>query len=155
MAVNAIPDGYHGSIPYLTVADGRTAMAFYASAFGAEEICAMPMPDGSLAHGEMKIGSAHFMLGQEMPMWGNKSPKSLGGTTSGIMVYMENVDAFVDRAIAAGATVKRPIQDQFYGDRSATLEDPDGHQWTFATHIEDVPPDEMQRRMDAMCAEMK
>lgn len=150
MAVKAIPDGYHGATPYLTVNGSAAAMAFYAKAFGAEEIMRMPMPDGSIAHGEMKIGNACFMLGEENPQWGNKSPLTLGGSPVGIMVYMADVDAFVAQAIAAGAVVKKPLQDQFYGDRSATLEDPFGHQWTFATHIEDVSAEEMNLRMAKM-----
>ncbi|MFO0810068.1 MAG: VOC family protein [Gemmataceae bacterium] len=152
MPVKPIPDGYHGATPYLTVKCGKEAMAFYAKAFGAEEVLTMPMPNGSIGHAEMKIGNAYFMLGEENPNWGNRGPKTLGGTPVGILVYTPNVDAFIDRAITAGAVVKKPLQDQFYGDRSATVEDPDGHQWTFATHIEDVSPAEMTKRMEKMMA---
>jgi PhnB protein len=146
MAVKAIPDGYEGVTPYLIVHDGPGAMDFYAKAFGAEELVRIPMPDGRLGHAELRIGRAIFMLADEFPEMSAPSPRTLGGTCVGLMIYVEGVDAFVARAVAAGAEVERPLKDQFYGDRSATLKDPYGHKWTFATHLEDLSPEELNRR---------
>lgn len=154
MSVTFIPDGYHTVTPYLTVRGAAKALDFYKEAFGAAEVLRMPMPDGSVAHAEFKIGDSVIMMGEENPMWGNKSPQALGGTPTGLMIYVPDCDAVFARALAAGATVMKPLADQFYGDRSGTVIDPFGHAWTVATHVEDVPPEEMQKRMDAMVAQM-
>ena len=152
MAVKPIPDGYHTVTPYLIVNGAVKAIEFYAAAFGATELFRLPSPDGKLGHAEIKIGDSPVMLADEFPDMGAKGPQSYGGSPVSILVYVADVDAMTERAVAAGATIVRPLQDQFYGDRSSTLTDPFGHQWTLATHKEDVAPDEMQRRMDAMMA---
>jgi len=152
--VKPVPDGYHTVTPYMTVRGAAKAIDFYKEAFGAVEVLRMPMPDGSVAHAEIKIGDSVIMMGEENPAWGNKSPQALGGTPTGLMIYVPDCDAVFARALAAGATVSKPLTDQFYGDRSGTVIDPFGHQWTLATHVEDVPPEEMQTRMDAMMAQM-
>jgi PhnB protein len=148
--VKAIPDQYRGATPYLCVDDGAQAMEFYQKAFGATELMRMPMPNGKLGHAEVKIGEAIVMLADEFPEMNFRSPRSIGGTPVNIMVYVENVDELVGRAERAGAKILRPPADQFYGDRMATLEDPFGHVWSFATHIEDVSPEEIERRAKAM-----
>jgi PhnB protein len=154
MAAQTPPAGYHTVTPYLTAHDAVAAIDFYKAAFGAVEVVRLAMPDGAIAHAEVKIGDSHVMLGQEDPAWGNKSPKSLGGTPSGFMVYVPDADAAFARAVAAGATPDRPLEDQFWGDRSGSVTDPFGHKWTLATHVEDVAPAEMQKRMDAWIASM-
>jgi len=154
VVVKPVPDGYHTVTPYMTVRGAAKAIDFYKEAFGAVEVLRMPMPDGSVAHAEIKIGDSVIMMGEENPAWGNKSPQALGGTPTGLMIYVPDCDAVFARALAAGATVSKPLTDQFYGDRSGTVIDPFGHQWTLATHVEDVPPEEMQTRMDAMMAQM-
>ncbi len=154
MSVKPIPDGYHSVTPYLILRDTAKAIEFYKAAFGAVELLRMPMPDGSVAHAEVKIGDSPVMMGEENPAWGNKSPQTLGGTPAGLCIYVADCDAVFAQAVAAGATVVKPLADQFYGDRSGTVLDPFGHQWTVATHIEDVPPAEMQARMEAMAAKM-
>ncbi|MFO0796922.1 MAG: VOC family protein [Gemmataceae bacterium] len=154
MAVKPIPDGYHSITPYLIVRGGAKALDFYKEAFGAVEVLRLPMPDGSIAHAEIKIGDSIIMLGEENEAWGSKSPALLGGTPTGLMIYVPDCDAVFNRAVAAGATVAKPLTDQFYGDRSGTVIDPFGHQWTVGTHVEDVEPAELQKRMDAMMAQM-
>ena len=149
MAVKPIPDGYHSVTPYLIVHDGAKALDFYKRAFGAVEAMRMNGPDGKVGHAEIKIGDSHIMLADEHPGMGFRSPKSLGGAGVSILLYLENVDARFKQAIDAGAKVLRPVVDQFYGDRSGTLEDPFGHVWTLATHTEDVPPEEMGKRAEA------
>lgn len=148
--VKAIPDGYQGVTPYLIVRGASRAIEFYKRAFGAKELTRMPMPDGRIGHAELAIGNGRIMLADENPEWQAKSPQLLGGSPVGLAVYVEGVDKFVETATAAGAAIERPLQDQFYGDRSATLRDPFGHQWTIAQHIEDVSPAEMAKRMAAM-----
>ena len=143
-----IPDGYHSVTPAIVVHDGLRALEFYTKAFGAEETLRMPMGD-KIGHAEIRIGDSIVMLSDEWPDMGILSPKSRGGTTVSLMIYLKDVDAAFGRAIDVGATVERPVQDQFYGDRSGTLIDPFGHRWTLSTHIEDVSPDEMNRRMKA------
>jgi PhnB protein len=123
--------------------------SFYATVFGATERMRMPEPDGRIGHAELQIGESLIMLSDEYPELGVRSPKALGGTSVTMSVYVEDVDGVFDRALQAGATVLRPIQDQFYGDRSGTLEDPFGHRWSVATHIEDVPPEELAARAAA------
>ena len=147
-----IPEGYHSVTPYLIVDDAEGALDFYAKAFGAEEVMRMPMGD-RIGHAEIKIGDSHLMLADEFPDQGHLGPKSRGGTSVSLMVYLADVDGAFERALRAGAREARPVQDQFYGDRSGTLFDPFGHQWTLATHVEDVEPAEMKRRMEAMASE--
>ena len=144
--VQPIPEGYHTATPYLIVSGAARAIEFYKKAFGATELFRMAQPDGRIGHAEIKIGNSPIMLADEFPEMGARSPQSLGGSAVSILLYVEDVDAFFHRATAAGATVRRPLADQFYGDRSCTLTDPFGHVWTFATHTEDVSPEEMQRR---------
>ena len=144
-----IPDEYRGATPYLSVPDGERALEFYKRAFGAREVMRVPMPGGKIGHAEIRIGDAPIMLADEVPEMNCRSPKSLGGTPVNILVYVSDVDALVRQAQGEGAKVLRPAQDQFYGDRMATLEDPFGHSWSFATHIEDVAPEEMQKRAAA------
>jgi PhnB protein len=150
MAVKPIPEGYHTLIPYLICRDASAAIAFYTKAFGAKEYVRMPAPDGRIMHAEMKIGDSVLMLADEAPEMGASSPHTVGGTPVGLCLYIADVDVVVPRAIDAGAKVERPLKTQFYGDRSATLIDPFGHKWTIATHVEDVTPEEMDRRMKEM-----
>ena len=149
-AAKPIPDGHEQAVPYLSVNGGARAIEFYQRAFGATETLRMAMPDGRIGHAEIRIGRAVLMLADEFPEMGFRSPRTLGGSPVTIHLYVEDVDALAARAVAAGATVKRPVQDQFYGDRSVTLEDPFGHVWSFATHKEDVPPEELRRRHAAL-----
>jgi PhnB protein len=145
-----VPDGYHTVTPYLSVRGADKAIEFYRKAFGAEEIYRIPMPEGKVGHAEMQIGSSRIMLADEFPGMPDNviaSPASLGGSSMGLNLYLPDVDAAFARAVAAGATVRRPVSDQFYGDRSGTLADPFGHIWTLSTHVEDVPPEEMMKRM--------
>ena len=153
MSANPIPDGYHSVTPYLIVKGAKDAIAFYSKAFGAEEIMRLVGPGEKLGHAEIQIGTSRVMLADEAPEMDAHAPQSPGSSGVGICLYVEDVDAVVAQAIDAGAKVKRPLQDQFYGDRSATLEDPFGHSWTVATHIEDVTPEEMQQRMEAMMSQ--
>jgi len=144
-----IPDGYHSVTPYMTLADAAAAIEFYKKAFGATELYRIPGPDGRIGHAEIQIGDCRMMLSDEFPEMGVTSPKTLGGTTASFLIYVPDVDTQFKRALAAGGKEIRPLQDQFYGDRSGTLTDPFGHKWTLATHVEDVPEDEMQRRSEA------
>ncbi len=146
------PDGYHTVTSYLTVRDAVAAVAFYQRAFGAELTMKLTMPDGSYAHAEVKIGDCHIMMAEENPQWGNQSPQLLGGSPVSFMVYVPDADAAFKRAIDAGCTQVRPVEDQFYGDRTGTLKDPFGFQWSLGTHTEDVSEAEGQRRMEAMFA---
>lgn len=150
--VQAIPAAYAGVTPYLIVRDAARMLDFYKQAFGATEVLRLPAPGGKIGHAEIKIGEGMVMLADESPEMGHKSPQTLGGAPVGMMFYVTDVDAQFAKAIAAGATVKEPLKDQFYGDRSGTLTDPSGHVWTIATHTEDVSPEEMDRRMKAMMA---
>lgn len=146
MAVAPIPKGYHSLTPYLFVKGAAEAIDFYQKAFGAKEVARMAGPNGKIMHAEVVIGDSHLMLADEMPEMGHKSPTSLGGATSSILLYVENVDKAFPKAIAAGARQVRPLEDQFWGDRMGSLADPFGHVWSLATHKEDVPPAEMQKR---------
>jgi PhnB protein len=148
-AVKAIPAGYTSVTPYLIIKGAGRAIDFYKRAFGAIEQMRMPMPDGRVGHAELKIGNSVVMMADEFPERGNKSPSTLGGTSGSIMLYVADVDSTFAQAIRAGAREVMPVTDQFYGDRSGFLEDPFGHQWTIATHVEDVSPQEMERRMKA------
>ena len=147
--VKAIPEGYEGATPYLIIKGAARALEFYKNAFGALEVMCMPGPGGTVGHAEIKIGKAMIMLADEFPEMNCKSPQSFGGSPVSIMVYVPDVDTFINRAVSSGAKVLRPVANQFYGDRSCSLEDPFGHQWHFATHVEDVPPDEMAKRAEA------
>ncbi len=153
MAVQPIPDGYHSITPYLILKGAANAIEFYQKAFGAAEFMRLDGPGGSVAHAEIQIGDSRIMLADECPDMNALAPQSPGSSGVGICLYVENVDEIVQQAIDAGAKVQRPLADQFYGDRSATLEDPFGHVWTVATHIEDVPPEEIDRRMAEMMKE--
>lgn len=148
--VQAIPADYAGVTPYLIVRDGTRAIDFYKKAFGATELMRFPGPDGKIGHAEVKIGDGVVMLADENPAMGHKSPQTLGDTAISLLFYVADVDAQFAKAVAAGATVKMPVKDQFYGDRSGTLSDPFGHVWTIASHVEDVSGEEMQRRLAAM-----
>jgi PhnB protein len=152
MAVKPVPPGFHTVTAYLRIRGAAEALEFYRKAFGAEERYRMAMPDGKVGHAEIKIGDSIVMLADEFPDWNVKGPQSLGGTSVGICLYVEDSDAAFQRAIDAGATVLRPLQDQFYGDRSGTVTDPFGHEWTLSTHKENVPPDELERRAKEMFA---
>jgi PhnB protein len=145
--VQAIPAGYHNITPYLMVRNAAAAIDFYKKAFNAVELMRFPGPGGKIMHAEVKIGDSPVMLADEMPEEGHVGPQTLGGVGVSMMLYVEDVDTRFAQAIAAGATVKRPVQDQFYGDRTGTLVDPFGHVWSIGTHKEDVSMDEMQRRM--------
>jgi PhnB protein len=147
--VKPIPEGYHTATPYLIVKGAAEAIDFYKKAFGATEL--MRMGDGkTIHHAEIKIGTSPIMLADEHVDMKAFSPATLGGSPITIMLYVENVDALFDQAVAAGAIVERPLANQFYGDRTAGLVDPFGHKWYIATHIEDVPHDELQKRAEAM-----
>ena len=150
--VNPIPEGYPRVTPYLHVSGAASAIDFYTRILGAEERMRMPAPEGKIGHAELGIGESIVMLADEFPDMGARGPKSIGGTPVTLHVYVEDVDAVLDAALAAGATSLRPAENQFYGDRTAQFEDPFGHRWNIATHVEDVPPDEMERRMSEMSA---
>ncbi|MCE9553014.1 MAG: VOC family protein [Planctomycetes bacterium] len=150
MSVTAIPAGQQAVAPYLAIAGGVEALEFYKKAFGVTEVHRLIMPDGRLGHAEIRLGGSPIMLADEFPEYGGKAPTTLGGSPVCIHLYVDDVDAFFQRALAAGAKERKPVTDQFYGDRSGQLEDPYGHLWWVATHKEDVPPAEMQKRVDAM-----
>ena len=150
--VQAVPAGYAGVTPYLIIRNASKAIEFYKKAFGATEVMRFPGPDGTIGHAEIKIGEGVVMLADESPEMGHKSPQTLGGTAITLLLYVPDVDAQFAKAVAAGGTIKNPLKDQFYGDRSGTITDPFGHIWTIATHTEDVSADEMQRRIAAMTA---
>jgi PhnB protein len=141
-----IPAGYHSVTPYIIVRNAARALDWYQNVFGAQEEIRFPMPDGKIGHAEIKIGDSHIMLADEFPQMNAVSPETIGGTASALMIYVEDVDSVFKKAVAGGARVKQDLQDKFYGDRNATFYDPFGHQWTIATHVEDVSPEEMQRR---------
>lgn len=143
-----VPDGYHSITPYLIVDNAAKAIDFYAEAFGARELFRLPMGD-RIGHAEIRIGDSVVMLADEFPTMGHLGPNSRGGPTASLLFYTEDVDASFARAIEAGCTAEREPQDQFWGDRMGTLRDPFGHQWSLATHKEEVSPEEMQRRMQA------
>jgi PhnB protein len=150
MAVKAIPDGYASVTPYLIIRGASQAIDYYKTVFGAAELFRIPGPDGKLGHAEIRIGNSVIMLADEVPAMDILGPQSLGGSAVGILLYVENVDKVFAQAIAAGGRQDKPLQNQFYGDRSGTIIDPFGHKWTVATHVEDVSPEEMNRRLAAM-----
>ena len=150
--VKPIPEGYPQVIPYLAIDGAGDAIEFYTNVFGARERMRMPAPEGKVGHAELELGDSLIMLADEFPDMGNRSPKSIGGSPVTIAIYVEDVDSVFERAIQEGATSLRPVENQFYGDRTGQLEDPFGHRWSVATHVEDVPPDEMEKRAAAVMA---
>jgi PhnB protein len=152
--VRPIPEGYHSVTPYLVVDDAAAAIDFYTRAFGAREKFRLPMGD-RIGHAEIIIGDSHVMLADEFPDMGHLGPKSRGGTTVSLMIYVEDVDSAFRQAIDAGATEKRAVENQFWGDRMGTLTDPFGHMWSLATTVEEVSPEEMQRRMPEFSSQHK
>jgi PhnB protein len=149
MPVKFTPDGYHTATPYLIVNGAAAAIEFYKKAFGATELFRMDAPGGKIGHAEIQIGDSRIMLADEFPEMDARGPQSIGGTPVSIMLYVEDVDTVFNRAIAAGAKVKQPVQDKFYGDRSGNFVDPFGHVWTIATHKEDLSPSEIGKRAEA------
>lgn len=151
--VKPIPDGYHSVTPYLYIDGAARAIDFYKQAFGAVEVMRLEASGGKIGHAEIKIGDSHVMLADEFPDMGARGPHTIGGTAVGLMVYLPDVDVVVDRAVKAGATLERPVENKFYGDRTGGIVDPFGHRWYIATHVEDVPPEEMDKRAAAAMAE--
>jgi PhnB protein len=149
MPVPPVPDGYHTVTPYLIVDGAVQAIEYYRKAFGASELLRIADPQGRIGHAEIRIGDSVIMLADEHPEMGYRGPRALGGSAVSILLYLADVDAVFERAISAGGKPLRPVADQFYGDRTGTLEDPFGHVWTLGTHIEDVSAEEMKRRMAA------
>lgn len=149
-SVKPIPDGYPAVAPYLSIDGAEAAIEFYADVFGAKERMRMPAPGGKIGHAELQLGDSLVMLSDAFPEMGHRTAKDLGGSPVSVAVYVEDVDAVFDRAVAAGATVVRPVENQFYGDRAGSFDDPWGHRWSVATHVEDVSPDEMARRSAEM-----
>jgi PhnB protein len=147
--VKPIPDGYPRAMPYLIVDGAAKALDFYKQVFEAKERMRMPTPQGKVGHAEITIGDSVIMLADEHPQMDARAPRAFGGSPVSIMVYVPDVDATVKTAVAAGAKVTRPVENMFYGDRTGTIDDPFGHRWHIATHIEDVPPEEMERRVAA------
>ena len=145
-AVQPIPEGYPVVTPYLCVDGAEPAIDFYTKVLGATERMRMPAPDGKIGHAELQLGDSVIMLSDEFPEMGALSPKTVGGSPVTLSVYVEDVDSVFDRAVQEGAKPLRPVEDQFYGDRSGQFEDPFGHRWNVASHVEDVPPEEMARR---------
>lgn len=141
-----IPDDYPQVIPYLCVDGASAAIEFYSDVLGATERMRMPAPGGKIGHAELELGDSMIMLSDEFPEMGQRSPKTIGGTPVTISVYVEDVDSVFDKAVKAGANALRPVENQFYGDRTGQFEDPFGHRWSVATRVEDVPPDEMAKR---------
>ena len=147
-----IPEGYHSVTPYLYMNDAARAIEFYKQVFGATEIMRMDAPGGKIGHAEIKIGDSHVMLGDECEDADARSPQTIGGSPVGLLLYVEDVDAVVERALAAGAKLLEPLEDKFYGDRMGKIVDPSGHIWAVATHKEDVSPEEMEKRVAAFHA---
>jgi PhnB protein len=148
--VKPIPDGYSAITPYLVVDGATRAIDFYKQVFGATERMRMPGPDGRIGHAELLIGGAVIMLADEFKDMGSKGPRTFGGSPVSILVYVNDVDAVVKKAVASGGRLTRPVENKFYGDRSGAIEDPFGHVWLVSTHVEDVSPEEMEKRMAAM-----
>ena len=154
MTVKPIPEGYHTATPYLIVDDAAEAIAYYTKAFGAKERGRMQAPGGKIGHAELEIGDSIVMLSDPFPGAVTRPPKELGGATGSVFLYVEDVDAVVERAVDAGATVSMEVADQFWGDRYGKITDPFGHQWGLAQHVEDVAPEEMKRRSQEYAAKM-
>jgi PhnB protein len=153
--VKYISEGFQSITPCLSIRGVAEALEFYKKVFGAVELMRMPMPDGKIVHADIKIGDSHILMGDENPEMNSRSPKTLGGSAVGLMVYVENVDKTVALAVANGAKITRPVENQFYGDRGGWIEDPFGHKWYVATHVEDVPPDELKKRAAAFVEKNK
>ncbi len=147
--VKPIPEGFHTVTPHLIIKGAAEAIDFYKKAFGAEEVCRMPGPGGVVMHAEIRIGDSTVMLADEFPDFGSVGPKTIGGSPVTVHLYVKDADAFYDKAVAAGAKATMPLADQFWGDRYGKLEDPFGHQWGIATHIEDLTPEEIEKRAAA------
>jgi PhnB protein len=152
MMVKAIPDDYQRVTPYLYIDGASSAIDFYCSVLGARERMRMPGPDGQIGHAELEIGDSVIMLADANPEMDVRSPRAIGGTPIALHVYVDDVDSVFGQAVEAGAKQLRPVENQFYGDRSGQFEDPFGHRWNVATHVEDVPPDEMAKRAAAAMA---
>jgi PhnB protein len=148
--VKPIPEGYEGATPYLVVQGAAAAIDFYRKAFGAKEIMRMPGPKGAIGHADILVAGGHVMLADESPEMGHRGPQSLGGSPVSLVLYVENVDDVVKRAVGAGAKLTRPVENQFYGDRAGAVTDPFGHVWHIMTHIEDVSIEEMVKRGSEM-----
>jgi PhnB protein len=145
--VKPIPEGYHSVTPYLALADGPRAIQFYRRALGATELYRLGARNGRIAHAELLIGDSRIMVSDELPEWGSKSARTYGGSPIVLCIYASDVDSLAKRFVSAGGTIVRPLQNQFYGDRSGQFQDPEGYRWTLAQRIEDVSPEEMTRRM--------
>ena len=154
MATKPIPEGYHSITPYLVVDDATAAIDFYTRAFGATERMRMPTPDGKVAHAELQIGDSVVMVSDEFEMSETKAPKTVGGTTGGTFLYVEDVDEVFKQALDAGASEKQAPEDMFWGDRFARVIDPFGHSWQLATHVEDLTPEQMEARSREAMASM-
>jgi PhnB protein len=153
--VKKIPEGYHTITPYLNVNDGAKAIEFYKKAFGAKEIMRMTTPDGkSIAHAELEIGDSKLMLADEIAEMKNPSPATLGGSSGGVFLYVEDVDKTFGQAVAAGAKTVYPVEDQFWGDRHGSIEDPFGHRWSISTHVKDLSPEEMKKAAEDAMSKM-
>jgi PhnB protein len=150
MAVKPIPEGYRSVTPYLVIKGASAAIDYYKRVFGATERGRMEAPGGMVGHAELTIGDSIVMMADEFPGMDHKSPRTVGGSPVSLVLYVENVDEVFKRALDAGAKQMRPVENQFYGDRMGTLEDPFGHIWSIATHVEDVSPEEMKRRSEEM-----
>jgi len=152
--VKAVPPGFHTLTPHLTVRDADKALEFYKNALGAEVLHVARMPDGKIMHAGVRIGDSMLMLNEEFPEYGGLSPLSVGGTGVTIHIYTEDVDAAFNRALSAGAEVKMPLMDQFWGDRYGIVSDPFGHKWSLAAHVKDMSPEQMQLAQDEAMAKM-
>ena len=145
--VSYIPKGYNSVTPYLIIKGAAEAIEYYKKVFGATEVMRLPHPSGRIGHAELKIGDSHIMLADEFPEMGHQGPLALGTSPVSMLVYVEDVDSTVQRAVADGAKILKPVEDQFYGDRSGFIQDPFGHLWGVATHVEDVSAAEMEERV--------
>ena len=153
--VRAIPEGYPVLTPYLICKDATRAIAFYKKVLGATEKMRMPTPDGKIGHAELRFGDSQIMLADEYPEMGFRSPQTIGGSPVSLHLYVEDVDSVFERAISEGAKERQPVENKFYGDRSGTIEDPFGHVWNLSSHVEDVSPEEMEKRAAAMFSQQQ
>ena len=151
--VNPVPEGFHTATPYMIIKGAAEAIEFYKKAFGATELTRHADPGGKVRHAEIKIGDSHVMLADECPEMGYRSAQAVGDTPVSLMLYVQDADEVVKKAVAGDARVLQPVKDQFYGDRSGNIQDPFGHKWTIATHKEDVPPEELKKRAAALFAQ--
>jgi PhnB protein len=154
MSVQPVPEGYHTLIPYLAVDDAAAAIDYYKKVFGAKERARMDGPDDKVGHAELEIGDSVVMLADPFPHASTTTPSSAGATTAAVVMYVEDVDAVVKKAVAGGATITDDVEDKFWGDRFGTIRDPFGHIWSIGTHVEDVPPQEMAERAKSAMAAM-